>query len=486
MEPQNFRFGGGAPDTVLTPVTALAMLIVIGLIFTRPRNKVIVPFLLGCFTIPIQQVVVVGGLHFTALRILIIAGLIRRAILGGSSSAGKFPGGLNGIDRMVILWAVALETLVSLQWMEMQSFIHNLGDFLDIFGGYLVVRFFIPDGDTVRRTIKTLAVVCIIQGVCMLNEQIAHVNFFGYLGGYGPGLTIREGKIRSQGVLGCISAGGFAGALVPLFLWLWTERKCRMLAYAGFAGAIVMVFTSNSSTSLLALAASALAIFVWPLRRQMRLVRWGLVLTLVALHLAMKAPVWALIARIDLTGSSSGDHRYMLVDFCIRHFSDWWLRGYKDYNQWGWGMFDRCNQFVVQALDGGLLALVAYIAIFSRSFAAIGEARKKVQGDRGREWLLWCLGSTLFSVVVAHFGINYPAMMEIGLFTFWTLSSVATFEARQAPVQRVQAPVQRVQAPADEQLASAPGAAGIYLPDGESKEATTAYLFRSVVGRTHR
>ena len=65
----------------------------------------------------------------------------------------------------------------------MQSFIHNLGDFLDIFGGYLVVRFFIPDGETVRRTIKTLAVVCIIQGVCMLNEQILHVNVFGYVGG---------------------------------------------------------------------------------------------------------------------------------------------------------------------------------------------------------------------------------------------------------------------------------------------------------------
>ena len=479
MEPQNFRFGGGAPDTVLTPVVAVAMLIVIGLIFVRPRNKVIVPFLLGCLTIPIQQVVVLGGLHFTVLRILIIAGLIRRAILGGTPSAGKFPGGFNGIDRMAILWAVALETVLSLQWMEMQSFIHNLGDFLDIFGGYLVVRFFIPDLETVRRAIKTLAVVCIIQGVCMLNEQIAHVNVFGYVGGYGPGLTIREGKIRSQGVLGCISAGGFAGALIPLFLWLCTERKCRMLAYAGLAGAIIMVFTSNSSTSLLALAASALGILFWPLRKQMRLVRWGLVLLLVGLHLSMKAPVWALIARIDLTGSSSGDHRYQLVNACIMHFSDWWLRGYKDYNQWGWGMFDRCNQFVVQALDGGLLALVAYIAIFSRSFAAIGEARKKVQGDRGREWLLWCLGSTLFSVVVAHFGINYPAMMEIGLFTFWTLSSVATFEARQATVQRVQAP-------ADEQLASAPGAAGIYLPDGESKEATTAYLFRSVVGRTHR
>lgn len=438
MEPAHFRFGGGAAETMLTPVVALAMLILIGLIFTRPRNQVIVPFLLGCFTIPLQQVVVLGGLHFTVLRILIIAALIRRAISGGSSRAGKFPGGFNGVDRMAILWVVSVETLVSLQWMEMQSFIHNLGDFLDMFGGYLVVRYFIPDGDTVRRTIKTLAVICIIQGVCMLNEQISHVNVFGYVGGLGPGLTVRDGKIRSEGVLGCISAGAFAGALIPLFLWLWTQRKCRILAYAGLAGAMTMVFTSNSSTSLLALGATALAIFFWPLRKQMRLVRWGLALALVTLHLVMKGPVWALITHIDLTGSSSSYHRFYLVDNCIRHFSDWWLLGYKDYPNWGFMMFDCCNQFVVQAVGGGLLALVAYIAIFSRSFGSIGKARKKVEGNRGQEWLLWCLGSTLFSIVVAHFGINYPAMMEIGLFTLWAMISVATFEAGQATVRSVE------------------------------------------------
>jgi hypothetical protein len=452
MEPQNFRFGGGSADTMLTPVMALAMFIVIGLIFTRPRNKVITPFLLGCFTIPLGQVVVLGGMHFTVLRILIIAGLIRRAISGGASPIGKFPGKFNGVDRMVIIWVVALQTLLTLQWMEMQDFIHNLGDFLDMFGGYLVVRFFIPDGETVRRTVKTLAVICIIQGVCMLNEQILHVNVFGYFGGFGPGLTIRDGKIRSQGVLGSISGGAFAGALIPLFLWLCTQRKCRMLAYAGLAGATAMVFTSNSSTSSLALAASALAIFFWPLRKQMRMVRWGLVLTLLALHLVMKAPVWALISRVDLTGSSSGYHRYELVDNCIRHFGDWWLFGYKHYDQWGFLMFDMCNQFVVQAVGGGLLCLVAYIAIFSRSFGAIGKARKKVDGDRSHEWLLWCLGCTLFSVVVAHFGINYPPTTEIGLFTFWTVISVATFEAMQ-PVERA------VDVPAQVQFASGPGEA---------------------------
>ena len=432
MEPAHWRFGGGAAETMLNPAVAVGILIVIALIFTLPRNKAITPFLLGCFTIPMGQVVVLGGLHFTVVRILIIAGLIRRAISGGDSSAGKFPGGFNGVDRMVILWAVALQVFLTLQWMEMQALINNLGDLLDMLGGYLVVRFFIPDGETVRRTIKTLAVICIIQGVCMLNEQIAHVNVFGYIGGFGPGLNIRDGKIRSEGVLGCINAGAFAAALIPLFLWLWTERKCRILAYAGLAGATAMVFTSNSSTSTGALAATALAIFFWPLRKQMRLLRWGLVLTLLALQLVMKAPVWALIARVDLTGSSSSYHRYMLVDNCIRHFSDWWLFGYKHYDQWGLFMFDMCNQFVLQAVDGGLLCLVAYIAIFSRSFGAIGKARKQVEGDRGREWLLWCLGSTLFSIVVAHFGINYPAMMEIGLFTLWTVISVATFEARQA------------------------------------------------------
>ena len=98
----------------------------------------------------------------------------------------------------------------------------------------------------------------------------------------------------------------------------------------------------------------------------------------------MKAPVWALIAHIDLTGSSSGDHRYKLMDNCIRHFSDWWLIGYQYYNNWGWDMWDLCNQFVVIALTGGLLTLIFYIAIFKRSFAAIGTARKRVRGTASR------------------------------------------------------------------------------------------------------
>jgi hypothetical protein len=188
-----------------------------------------------------------------------------------------------------------------------------------------------------------------------------------------------------------------------------------------------------------------------------------LVIMLVGLHMVMKAPVWALIARIDLTGSSSGDQRYALVDMCIRHFSDWWLLGTRYYNTWGWGTWDLVNQFVAVALTGGLLTLIFYIAIFSRSFRAIGRARKQVNGDRGQEWLLWCLGSALFATVVSSFGINFPAHTLMGFFALVACISVASSLARQTVVRTVEAPGQ-------ERFAFAPEAAGTYLPLEKAKQ----------------
>src|ERR1019366_2762683 len=472
MEPQNIRFGGGATETLLHPLVAVWMLIAIVLILAFPRKTAITPFLLAVFTIPVGQVVVLGGLHFTVLRILILAGLARVASFRGLSREGKFPGGFNAVDQVVVLWTISALTILSLQWMRMDELIHNLGDFLDALGGYLVVRFLISDGEAIRRTFKVLAAICAIQGACMINEQITHINVFGLLGGISSAVTVRDGKIRSEGVLGCIPAGVFGGAVIPLFLWLWTAGKSRVAACAGLAGATAMVITSNASTWWMAIGGSLVGLGFWPLRKRMRAVRWGFALMLVALHLVMKAPVWALIARVYLTGSSSSDHRYHLVDSCIRHFGDWWLLGYKYYNLWGWDMWDTCNQFVAVALTGGLLTLVFYIAIFKRSFGAIGTARKQVSRDRAQEWLLWCLGADLFANVLASFGINYMAQLLMSLFPLLACISVATFEARQVTVRSVEPTGQ-------EQFAFAPGAAGDDLPLNESREEARHSFFEA-------
>jgi len=125
----------------------------------------------------------------------------------------------------------------------------------------------------------------------------------------------------------------------------------------------------------------------------------------------------------------------MLVDNCIRHFSDWWLLGYKHPGNWGFDMWDLCNQFVAVAVSGGLISLVLYIAIFSRGFAAVGNTRKLVEGNNKQEWLLWCLGATLFANVMASFGINYMLQLLFVFFPLLAWVSVATSEAKQLAIQ---------------------------------------------------
>jgi hypothetical protein len=423
---------------VLHPLVALQMVIAIILILCLPRKYAIVPLLLGVFTISLGQVVLLGGIHFTVLRILILVGLIRAVV----SRETMFGGGFNMIDRLVTLWAFSALIIFSLQWMETPAVIKSLGDFLDALGGYYVVRFLIRDLEDVKRAIKAMVVVSVVMGVCMINEQITHRNIFGLFGGAPITPQIRDGKIRSQGAFEVyIDAGVFGAILVPLFVWLSSDRKSRVTAYLGMLAALTMILTCNSSTPTLALSGGILGLCLWHLRKRMRILRWGLALALVVVHLVMKAPVWALIAHIDLTGSSSGYHRYYLVDNCIRHFRDWLLLGYKDFGSWGWDMWDLSDQYVAVCLTGGLITFIIFIALLSRSFGGLGTARKRfaIAGNRKMEWLCWCLGSVLFGHVVGWFGCSYMAKMQMTLFLLLAMISVAILEARKASVERFEA-----------------------------------------------
>ena len=415
---------------MLHPLVAVAMLIAIVLIVALPRKKAIAPFLLAFFSIPMGQVLVVGGVHFTMLQILILTVLGRMVAFRESSSEKRFAGGFNAFDKLVVAWALVSLVVFGLQFLDMQAVTKGLGDLVMSLGGYLAARFLIPDRPTVLRAVKLLAAICVIQGVFMVSEQFTYQNFFSSMGANPP--TIRQGHVRSEGAMGNLWAGAFAGASIPLFLWIWAEKNSRIAACAGLAGATAMVFATHASTSWMTYGASLMGLGFWYLRKRMRLVRWGLVAILIALHLVMHGPVWSLIEKIDLTGGSSSYHRYMLVDNCIRHFGDWWLLGSKNYGDWGWDMFDLCNQFVANAFTGGLVTLVLYIMIFKQSFRAIGMSRKRAEKDRDRrqEWLLWCLGAVLLANIVAHFGINYMTHLSMYLNILLVCICVVTFEAR--------------------------------------------------------
>jgi hypothetical protein len=206
---------------------------------------------------------------------------------------------------------------------------------------------------------------------------------------------------------------------------LWREgKKNRTIATIGILAATVITLTSNSSTPILAFAAGVLALGMWPLRRQMRLLRWGIALTIVSLHLVMKAPVWHLISRIDVSGGSSSYHRYMLVDQCIRHFGDWWLIGVKSTADWGWDMWDTANQYVGICDSSGLVPFLLFLTILVYGFKYLGTARKRA-GNRKEQIFLWGLGSALFANVVAFFGISYWDQTQVVWFGLLAAISAA-------------------------------------------------------------
>ena len=182
-------------------------------------------------------------------------------------------------------------------------------------------------------------------------------------------------------------------------------------------------------TLLLAFVAAIIAICAWPLRERLREIRWGMVISLVALQLVMKAPVWWVINHINIAGGGSY-HRAMIVDQCIRHFADWWLVGIRSTAEWGWDMWDSANQFVSEAESGGLATLVCFVALIVLTFRNVGAARKAVRGNKQREWLLWLLGTTMFSFVVSFFGICFMDQATAGWLVVLAISVVAAAPAR--------------------------------------------------------
>jgi hypothetical protein len=435
MEPENIRFGGGPSASVLHPLVAIAMILAIVLILCLKRKSLIIPVFLSIFLIPKGQQIVAAGLHFNVFRIIFLVVLARWFFTSRSS---PLAGGFNFMDRIFTLWAISFFVMNSLQWMQVAVVIKLAGDFFDAMGGYFAIRYLIQDREDVRLAIKMLATVAIVNAVCMINEQRTGHDLFALLGGM-IGETVRDGKIRSQGSFEIfITAGSFGATLPPLFIWLWTDGKAKLISMLGFIAAVVMAVTCYASTTLIAFAAGIGALCLWPIRKQMRPFRWGIVAALVGLHLIMKGPVWSLIEHIDLTGSSSSYHRYQLIDTFIRHFSDWWLVGTSNNASWGWEMWDTSNQYVTYGLAGGLLTFVLFIGIISRGFGSLGTARKVVDGNKKEEWFLWCLGATMFAHVVAYFGIGYFDQVQFSWFALLAIISVAVAEATASSVPLVE------------------------------------------------
>jgi len=289
---------------------------------------------------------------------------------------------LNRIDKALLWWTLSSIVTYFLLWQTYDAFKDKLGLAYNAIGFYFLFRFLVRDLDEVVQVLKITAILVVPLAGSMLMEKATGRNSFALFGGVDPVTAVREGVLRCQGPFGHpILAGTFGAVLLPFFIALWL-RGHKTLALLGIASSTVITITSGSSGPIMAYLAGILGLGLWSLRKKMRAIRWGLLLTLLALHLVMKVPVWFLIARVGVFGGSTGFHRALLIDRAVANIGGWWLVGTKSTASWAdkdQGLFDVTNQYLLEGADGGLLTMFLFIMIIARCFQGVGRSVRAME-----------------------------------------------------------------------------------------------------------
>lgn len=434
MEPSKFpsldlyKFGAGG-QTIISPfVLALVCASCIAILFL-PRKYIIWAYLIPIVVIPNGQVIMVGMLHVRMTQIINTIAVIRLLRDHGASKITK-----NSLDQAFVLWAVSSAIIYVLRWRSGDVLVNQLRGLFDNLATYYVLRFLIRDEKDICRTIRVFAVICCIIGFSMAIEHQTGRNPFAMLGGVRELSEVRNGNVRSQGPFEqAIPAGVFGAVLVPLFVGLCVPRgEGKGIALLGIPFALIIAASSGSSTPLLAIGGSILTFMAWPIRRKMQWVRWGIVGVLVVLEIVMKSDFWWIIARIDVTGSSTGWYRSALIDNAIHHFWEWWLLGTNNNANWGYGMYDLCNWYVAQAVLGGLLTFIFFLVVIVRAFRRLGITRKAVEGNFRKGFFVWAICAGLFAQVCSFFGTSYYDQTIVPWFALLAIISAVTRTTRPA------------------------------------------------------
>lgn len=431
MSPHPVAFGGGSTQTVLGPAVLVCMLVAIVLMLVLPRKYVVIPFFIALFLCPAGQNFYLGGIHLFVTRFLIFAGWIR--LMASKVSGHKLWAGFTSLDKVFLGWAIFRAFAFLVRFPDTGAFIYQGGFLIDYIGGFFLIRALIRDEEDIERIIKLLVGIAVVLAITMTYEEFTAVNLFGIIG-HAPIIPqFRNGHVRALGPFEHpLLAGAFAATLLPLFFWLWKGGKSKVLAAVGILAITIATIMTQCSTPILAYGAAVFALCFWYFRKQMRLVRWGIVAGIIALQMVMKANFWWAIQHLDVVGGSSGWHRAELVDLFLRDFPHWWLVGTAHNASWGFMSWDLLNQYVKEGEEGGLLTFVLFIAMICICFRWLGNRRKSVEGDSQKEWYVWIFAAALFAHVIGYFGVSYFDQTRFAWMALLAMISVVAAPVRAA------------------------------------------------------
>jgi hypothetical protein len=371
------------------------------LLLLLPRRRALIPLVLMTCYMTFGQQVVLMSFHFTMLRVVVLVGLVRVLVRGELRAVRWLR-----MDTLVVFWVLTIVCIYTMLWQSTGAFVNRLGFAYDSLGLFFICRSLIVDIEDINYVCKIFAMALVPVAICMCVEKMTGQNPFFIFGGVPKMTELRNGVVRCQGPFRHpILAGTFGAIWVPLFVGLLRQGGANAVrAGIGIISATGITVLSGSSGPVATLMVSVVALLFWPMKKQLRLVRWGVVAGLLMLQLAMQAPIWFIFAKINILSGSTGWHRAHLIDRTVAHFSEWWLLGAKSVEPWGVWAGDVTNQYVIQGITGGLLGLVLFLAIIISAFTSVGMALKRSEGSH---WMLWTIGCTLLAHSVTFLSVSY-------------------------------------------------------------------------------
>lgn len=402
------------------------LLINVILTFILPLRWAPLPLLIGACYVPQGTDIEIGPFHFTVIRVLVAAAILRFMIRRERLSTE-----VNGLDWLMAVWAVW--ALISSMFHEEASsvFINRLGLIYNACGIYFILRICCQSIDDAVTLCRTTAILLLPLSVMIVCEKMTGYNIFSVLGGVLETSEVRDGRVRAQGPFAhSILAGTVGGACLPLMIGIWQQYK--KTAIAGTVACFAIMFASTSSGPLMTGLFALGGLIMWHWRGQMRLVRWLVVIGYLALDLVMNAPAYYIIAHINLTGSSTSWHRAVLIETSFAHLSEWWFAG-TDYTRhwmpygvlWSPNHIDVTNHYLRMGVDGGLPLMFLFIAILAVGFSFVGKAlRHGVHLSSDLRFMIWALGAALFSHAATFISVSY--FDQSFMFIYLTLAMIGS------------------------------------------------------------
>lgn len=387
-----------------------------------PRKYAFVPFLAIGVSVTLGQIWYVAGLHFSIMRIMVLFGIVRIILRREYQNIQT-----NEIDRLIIIWTLANVLFFTVREGTLDALINRLGFAYNALGLFFVFRVLVRTEEDIRRSIKAMVILIMPLAAMMLIEKATGRNLYSYFGGVSEFTWVRDGRLRCQGPFRhAILAGTFGAVMIPLFVGLWLSGRERVKATLATIAATVVVFASSSGGPVLSFCAAWMGVAAWKIRANMRAFRWGILAAVVGLHFVIKAPVWYLIGRASEIVGGTGWHRSELLNQFLTRLDEWWLAGTSETAHWmpytlrNYQSADITNYFIRQGVDGGLLTMLLFIALVAYAFRRVGMAlrvKKKENAHPRENFIIWGLGSSLFTHVVSFLGVSYFDQMVIYLYS---------------------------------------------------------------------